>query len=238
MSGLDILLKSVPIYTNIDEVRRLQAEEPNHDANLEQVSALVDSAIDQMSAQVLADVVVELTQPNVQGCVKDPQEGEKFRSAGNEAFAQKNYETAIRFFSEALRFLDHNADLDARALCSKIHCNRALCLGKIGEHLKAAEDCTAALDLDQTNAKALYRRAVCRRELGEVDAARQDAEHAAGLLRGAAAGEAQVLAASLGAAVGGGGGGSAASPSYTAAAGNGAEKKGEKKKKILFLGRP
>lgn len=45
------------------------------------------------------------------------------------------------------------------------YCNRAACQSNLGQHDKAIEDCTAALKLDSSYAKAMNRRAAAYEKL-------------------------------------------------------------------------
>merc|ERR1740129_2472207 len=61
-------------------------------------------------------------------------------------------------------------------LRSILHSNLAFAYIKLKNWLGAEEDCSAALALNERNAKAVYRRGVARFELGKLEAALQDVE--------------------------------------------------------------
>lgn len=199
MGDLEVLLKSVPLYINLDEVQRQQAG-PDPEAA---VAASVGDVIRQLAGELLAGVAGELASPGIQGCVKDPARGEELRVEGNRAFGAGDYAAGVHRFSQALRFLGPRGPGGAAA-CAKVYCNRALCLSKLGLHAAAEDDATAAIELDPAAAKGWYRRAVARGEQGNKLAdAVEDAKRAARLLReqdAAAAGtaaEAEALLARL-----------------------------------------
>lgn len=177
MSQLEVLLKSIPLYANLEETERLQAGPDG----LIQVAAQVISVTEQLASELLAEIAVELSQRDVQGCVKDPQRAEELRISGNEAFAKGEYLIAAHRFSQSLRFLNPYQP-GCAAACAKVLCNRALCLLKLKQYRPAEEDCTAAIEYDPQNAKAVYRRATAYNEQGNFFPARDDAERAVQLL--------------------------------------------------------
>lgn len=54
--------------------------------------------------------------------------------------------------------------------------NRAMAYLKLGKFQDAERDCTTALSLQPTNVKALWRRGIARREIGQVSKAKEDLE--------------------------------------------------------------
>jgi len=52
--------------------------------------------------------------------------------------------------------------------------NSALCYIKLNDHKTAIQFCDSVLEIDDTNSKALYRRALCHQELGNLEGAAQD----------------------------------------------------------------
>lgn len=86
---------------------------------------------------------------------------------GNAAFKAGNYAEAASFYSQGLDKAPRNAVLRA---------NRAMAYLKTGEFKAAEEDCTACLQLDGRNVKALLRRGTARAFLGELHTAYEDFE--------------------------------------------------------------
>ena len=74
------------------------------------------------------------------------------RLEGNQLFKALRFSDALKVYTEGLQH---------QALNSVLLCNRAACLSKLGEYEKAVEDCTAALALRPSYAKARLRRADC-----------------------------------------------------------------------------
>ncbi|KAL1821961.1 hypothetical protein ACET3Z_016830 [Daucus carota] len=89
------------------------------------------------------------------------------RSEGNQLFKASKFTDALKVYSEGLQH---------QALNSVLLCNRAACLSKLNEYEKAVEDCTAALALRPSYAKARLRRADCFSKLERWEASIQDYE--------------------------------------------------------------
>lgn len=74
------------------------------------------------------------------------------RSNGNELFKTSRFSEACLAYGEGLEHDPYN---------SVLLCNRAACRSKLGQYEKAAEDCTAALNVRPSYGKARLRRADC-----------------------------------------------------------------------------
>jgi tetratricopeptide (TPR) repeat protein len=83
------------------------------------------------------------------------------KAEGNALYSKGDYRGAIAKYTEALGH-EGISDADRSTLLS----NRAQALIKSHESIAAAEDCNAALALQPTNVKALFRRAVANEDLG------------------------------------------------------------------------
>ena len=94
MSKLDTLLKSIPLYANLEETQRLQST-PN---GLVEVAAQVTDVSNQLTSELLSEIAEELSQRDVQGCIKDPERAEEFRISGNETFGKGDYLIAAHRF--------------------------------------------------------------------------------------------------------------------------------------------
>jgi len=170
MGDLDIFLESIVFYTNLGETQsRLQ--EPNA---IELVADQISMATDSVARELFDRIVSELVQPGVDGCIKDVNKALKHKEAGNIAFAASQYWSAVREYSQALRFLSPHAPEHAHAAAT-VFCNRALCMSKLGNHKTVIIDCNDAILCNGPSAKANFRRAKAHLALGNVAAAREDA---------------------------------------------------------------
>lgn len=73
---------------------------------------------------------------------------EQVKEKGRQLVAENNFQKAVDVYSEGLMHFGADAVL---------HTNRALCHLRLGQYTDAVADCNAALQLDSTNVKALYR---------------------------------------------------------------------------------
>ncbi|KAF4391159.1 hypothetical protein F8388_009581 [Cannabis sativa] len=89
------------------------------------------------------------------------------RSKGNELFKASRFSEACVAYGEGLEHDPYN---------SVLLCNRAACRSKLGQFDKAINDCTVALNLRPSYAKARLRRADCNAKLGRWEASIQDYE--------------------------------------------------------------
>ncbi|KAK1280009.1 Inactive TPR repeat-containing thioredoxin TTL3 [Acorus gramineus] len=89
------------------------------------------------------------------------------RASGNELFKAGKFGEACAAYGEGLQQEPVNAVL---------LCNRAACYSKLGQHKRAVEDCTAALNVRPAYAKARLRRADCNAKMKRWEAAVQDYE--------------------------------------------------------------
>lgn len=90
------------------------------------------------------------------------------KDRGNAYFSRGQYEDAIRAYTQGL-------DADPTSpLCSVIYANRALSALKLRRWDEAEKDATSSIGLNRTNAKAFYRRALARKQLGQLKEAKTD----------------------------------------------------------------
>ncbi|KAL3854349.1 hypothetical protein ACJMK2_013622 [Sinanodonta woodiana] len=78
------------------------------------------------------------------------------KEEGNEAFRVGKFEDALSLYTQALEI-----DPSNKFTNSKLFCNRATVCSKINKLQQAIEDCTKAVELDDTYLKAYMRRAKC-----------------------------------------------------------------------------
>ena len=94
------------------------------------------------------------------------------KDAGNALYAKGEYRAAIAEYNQCAILLP----FDALPLS-----NRAQCWLKLQQWSEAERDCSAALELDARNVKALYRRATARKGLGQLDSALADLDRVAAI---------------------------------------------------------
>lgn len=93
------------------------------------------------------------------------------KEEGNAAFKERNFDTAVERYSQALAMCSPKD-----VLVATLRVNRATALFRLKRFKEAIDDCSAALDLDSKSLKALLRRASCYMELEEYVTAIADYE--------------------------------------------------------------
>merc|ERR1712226_38028 len=93
------------------------------------------------------------------------------KEEGNEAFRTGKLTKAYDVYSEALAIDPNNVFVN-----SKLYCNRATVCSKTGKLQDAIEDCSKAIELDDTYTKAYLRRAKCYLDTEQYDEAVRDYE--------------------------------------------------------------
>uniref|UniRef100_A0A914VHH0 Protein unc-45 homolog B n=1 Tax=Plectus sambesii TaxID=2011161 RepID=A0A914VHH0_9BILA len=96
---------------------------------------------------------------------------EKLRDEGNAAFKSGDMAKAAERYTAGLAAASDDAQLKAT-----LHRNRAMVRLRLSDAVGSEADCTAALEFDRADPKALYRRALAREELGNVGEAFSDAK--------------------------------------------------------------
>uniref|UniRef100_A0A4W5RY66 Zinc finger CCCH-type containing 7Ba n=1 Tax=Hucho hucho TaxID=62062 RepID=A0A4W5RY66_9TELE len=88
---------------------------------------------------------------------------------GNAMFREGEWQQAIKEFSEGVNVV-HYAQAESleipSALLESLYFNRAAAYHSMGEYEQGVQDCDSALALCKDSSKALYRKALCLRELG------------------------------------------------------------------------
>ncbi|KAK2836639.1 hypothetical protein Q7C36_014508 [Tachysurus vachellii] len=88
---------------------------------------------------------------------------------GNDVFSEGDWARSVELYTEALGVSEYAAseDIDVpRETRERLHANRAAAYLHIGLHDQALEDCDQALQLNENNYRAQYRKARCLKELG------------------------------------------------------------------------
>ncbi|KAI8554853.1 hypothetical protein RHMOL_Rhmol05G0129200 [Rhododendron molle] len=94
---------------------------------------------------------------------------ELLKEKGNAAFKGRQWNKAVRYYSEAIKLSEINATY---------YCNRAAAYLELGCFREAEEDCSKAISLDKKNVKAYLRRGTARESLVLYKDALQDFKHA------------------------------------------------------------
>lgn len=105
--------------------------------------------------------------------------GERIRQLGNQCFGRSEFEAATAKYTKAVRYLEAaiptSADGDAltekKAAC---HSNSAMCFLKLEKWSDARQAASLALELQPSNTKALFRRALAALRGGDSDTAIED----------------------------------------------------------------
>jgi len=108
--------------------------------------------------------------------MKDKSDAEILKMQGNDEFKKGNIESAIKIYTSALAAADE--DEKGKLVKADIYANRASCYHQLYDPKKTAEDCTAALKLNPSHAKALIRRAQAYESLEKYKEALKDFEDA------------------------------------------------------------
>ncbi|XP_075940873.1 zinc finger CCCH domain-containing protein 7B-like isoform X1 [Anarhichas minor] len=89
---------------------------------------------------------------------------------GNASFRDSDWEQAVREFSEGLNVSHYAAAEEIQipdALLESLYVNRAAAYHSMGEYERCVKDCDIALKVCKESRRALYRKALCLKELGK-----------------------------------------------------------------------
>lgn len=105
------------------------------------------------------------------------------KEEGNNYFKEKEYEKASRSYRRGTNTLKplnkgNTGDEQVKALLVSLQTNLSMMCLKIGKHKQSAQVASAALKIDSSNVKALFRRAVACRQMGNFDDAKADLKQA------------------------------------------------------------
>uniref|UniRef100_A0A673MBX2 UNC-45/Cro1/She4 central domain-containing protein n=1 Tax=Sinocyclocheilus rhinocerous TaxID=307959 RepID=A0A673MBX2_9TELE len=99
----------------------------------------------------------------------------KLTEEGNNHFKAGDVQQALSCYTKALKISDCQSE------SAVLYRNRAACYLKLEDHTQAEADATKALDVDQGDVKARFRRAQALQKLGRLDQAFTDAQKCAQL---------------------------------------------------------
>ena len=102
-------------------------------------------------------------------CIMPHQTGQDLKENGNRLFKSGKYENAIETYTSAL-----DLALGDRNLLHAILSNRAACYLKINKYQDCIDDCSAALEINGSQPKPYYRRALAHEEMGDLQSAYKD----------------------------------------------------------------
>ncbi|XP_051569987.1 zinc finger CCCH domain-containing protein 7A-like isoform X2 [Myxocyprinus asiaticus] len=88
---------------------------------------------------------------------------------GNDVYLEGEWARSVELYTEALNIAEYAESEDIRisqGFWEKLHANRAASYLNMGLHDQALEDCEKALQLNESNYRALYRKARCLKEMG------------------------------------------------------------------------
>jgi tetratricopeptide (TPR) repeat protein len=118
---------------------------------------------------------------------KDPEllliKANSLKEEGNNFFKDKEFEKASRAYRRGTTTLKplnrgNTGDEQVKALLVSLQTNLSMMCLKLGKAKQSAQVATSALEIDPSNVKALYRRAVAWRQLGDTDSAKADLKQA------------------------------------------------------------
>ena len=101
------------------------------------------------------------------------------KEKGNNQFRKKSYKEAVKHFSEAIKIFEETGRPitkgDIKTKITQIYTNRATSLHLLNQQSSVISDATFVIDhLDDTNKKALYRRAHAYKSQGQFEEAARD----------------------------------------------------------------
>lgn len=118
---------------------------------------------------------------------KDPElvliKANSLKEEGNSFFKEKEFEKASRAYRRGVNALKplnkgNTGDEQVKTLLVSLQTNLSMMCLKLGKAKQSAQVATSALEIDANNVKALYRRAVAHRQLGDTDLAKVDLKQA------------------------------------------------------------
>ncbi|XP_024539432.1 histone-lysine N-methyltransferase ASHR1 [Selaginella moellendorffii] len=150
----------------------LERIERSKEAEIASTAAALAAFLDR--DPVFRHALDRLLQPTT--CGKDYESAAKYKADGNRAFQQRNYKQAIQDYTKALKLMPWNS-----ASCNDlatIFSNRATSFHKSGLKMEGIRDCGRAIALNESYAKAWYRRGLIKADLCDYQGAVLDMEAA------------------------------------------------------------
>ncbi|KAK7350791.1 hypothetical protein VNO77_09747 [Canavalia gladiata] len=111
-------------------------------------------------------IVTELADPKYALCGKSKDAALKSKQLGNQCFFNSDYAKALECYTQALRKAPLDAGDMESNLAATLYINRATVLHKMNLLVECLRDCTRALQISPSYAKAWYRRGKANASLG------------------------------------------------------------------------
>ncbi|KQJ97373.1 hypothetical protein BRADI_3g30360v3 [Brachypodium distachyon] len=119
-------------------------------------------------------VISELTDPELALCRKDKGRAVELKGRGNACFSKREFEQALGFYSQALRYVPISSDGNYEILVPTLYVNRASTMHKLGLLKQCLRDCNRAISVSSNYAKAWYRRGMVNASLKKYSSAIHD----------------------------------------------------------------
>ncbi|XP_055638137.1 FK506-binding protein 59 isoform X2 [Toxorhynchites rutilus septentrionalis] len=101
-------------------------------------------------------------------------QGKLFKERGTNYFKENKFSIALKMYEKSLGFLSSSDSEESKQLKLAIYLNIALCQQKMSNFDDAKDACNEALNIDNKNVKALYRRGQALLSLGDFERALED----------------------------------------------------------------
>lgn len=136
-------------------------------------------------------VISDLTNPELALCCKSREKALNFKKNGNEAFSKGDYVSALKFYSQGLRYSPMaDDDIDGNFVAT-LFVNRASTMHKMGLLEECRRDCDRAIEFSPTYAKAWYRRGKAFASLRKFESAIQNLQISL-IMEGSSSGKKQI----------------------------------------------
>lgn len=168
LEGSDLLRKkAAKAEAKAEEVQPLVVEKPTSSADVTKPAAMATSKTDSATAGPFSSASSKPATPAAKTPTTAKDHYEKLKAAGNAHVQAGRFAEAAKAYGQCIA-------LDASNPAA--FNNRSLCWLKLGAYGKAEADATLVLYHEPTNVKALYRRALARKEQDDMLGAIEDLE--------------------------------------------------------------
>ncbi|XP_044449373.1 uncharacterized protein [Triticum aestivum] len=154
------------------DIRRAVGEGTTRD--LPSTTSLLLAFLDDLP--LFHQVIGELADPELALCRKDKGRAAELKGRGNACFSRREFEQALGFYSQALRYAPISSDGTGDILVPALYVNRASTMHKLGLLEECLRDCDRAISVSPNYAKAWYRRGMVNASLKNYSSAMHDLE--------------------------------------------------------------